>query len=149
MTKTKSRPRFRESVEGVVEARRKFLKGAAVMGGTAAAVGAAQTLGFPYIRDAEAAMTTTWKIQTSWPGGIGLDIFKNWCNSIVEKTGGELALTPFGAKDVVGDFQLFDAVQPHTRRVGIYREVYPSVLETIRIVVCHSDILSEVTVEQG
>ena len=35
MTKTKSRPRFRESVEGVVEARRKFLKGAAVMGGTA------------------------------------------------------------------------------------------------------------------
>jgi TRAP-type mannitol/chloroaromatic compound transport system substrate-binding protein len=111
MTKTKSRPRFRESVEGVVEARRKFLKGAAVMGGTAAAVGAAQTLGFPYIRDAEAAETTTWKIQTSWPGGIGLDIFKNWCNSIVEKTGGELALTPFGAKDVVGDFQLFDAVK--------------------------------------
>jgi len=111
MTKTKSKRRFRESVEGVVEARRKFLKGAAVMGGTAAAMGAAQTLGFPYIRDAEAAETTTWKIQTSWPGGIGLDIFKNWCNSIVEKTGGELALTPFGAKDVVGDFQLFDAVK--------------------------------------
>ena len=111
MTKTKSKRRFRESVEGVVEARRKFLKGAAVMGGTAAAVGAVQTLGFPYIRDAEAAETTTWKIQTSWPGGIGLDIFKNWCNSIVEKTGGELALTPFGAKDVVGDFQLFDAVK--------------------------------------
>ena len=111
MVKTKSKRRFRESVEGVVEARRKFLKGAAVMGGTAAAVGAVQTLGFPYIRDAEAAETTTWKIQTSWPGGIGLDIFKNWCNSIVEKTGGELALTPFGAKDVVGDFQLFDAVK--------------------------------------
>jgi len=111
MTKTKSKRHFRESVEGVVEARRKFLKGAAVMGGTAAAVGAVQTLGFPYIRDAEAAETTTWKIQTSWPGGIGLDIFKNWCNSIVEKTGGELALTPFGAKDVVGDFQLFDAVK--------------------------------------
>jgi TRAP-type mannitol/chloroaromatic compound transport system substrate-binding protein len=111
MTKTKSKRHSRESVEGVVEARRKFLKGAAVMGGTAAAVGAVQTLGFPYIRDAEAAETTTWKIQTSWPGGIGLDIFKNWCNSIVEKTGGELALTPFGAKDVVGDFQLFDAVK--------------------------------------
>ena len=111
MAKTKSNRRFRESVEGVVETRRKFLKGAAVMGGAAAAVGAAQTLGFPFIRDAEAAKTTTWRIQTSWPGGIGLDIFKNWCNSIVEKSGGELALKPFGAKDVVGDFQLFDAVK--------------------------------------
>ena len=43
----------------------------------------------------------------SWPGGIGLNLFKSWCNSIIEKTGGELALQPFGAKDVVGDFQLF------------------------------------------
>jgi len=55
--------------------------------------------------------TTTWKIQTSWPGGIGLQIFKDWSNSIVEKTGGELAFEPFGAKDVVGDFQLYDAVK--------------------------------------
>jgi len=108
MTETKPNRSFRESVEGVVEARRKFLKGVAVMGGTAAAVGA---LGAPYIRNAEAATTTTWKIQTSWPGGIGLEIFKKWCNSIIEKTGGELALKPFGAKDVVGDFQLFDAVK--------------------------------------
>jgi TRAP-type mannitol/chloroaromatic compound transport system substrate-binding protein len=29
----------------------------------------------------------------------------------VEKTGGELAFKPFGAKDVVGEFQLFDAVK--------------------------------------
>lgn len=55
--------------------------------------------------------TTTWKIQTSWPGGIGLQIFKDWCGSIAEKTDGQLALQPFGAKDVVGDFQLFDAVK--------------------------------------
>src|SRR3546814_5159734 len=55
--------------------------------------------------------TTTWKIKTSWPGGIGLQIFKDWCNGIVEKTGGELAFQPFGAQDVVGDFQLFDAVK--------------------------------------
>ena len=53
---------------------------------------------------------TTWKIQTSWPGGIGLEIFKDWCNSIVEETGGELAFAPYGAKDLVGEFQLFDAV---------------------------------------
>ncbi len=84
--------------------RRKFLK-------ATAAAGAAATLGFPHIRNAEAAATTTWKIQTSWPGGIGLEIFKDWCNGIVEKTGGELAFQPFGAKDVVGDFQLLDAVK--------------------------------------
>jgi len=84
--------------------RRKFLK-------SAAAVGGAAVLGAPYIRNAEAAKTTTWKIQTSWPGGIGLTIFKEWCNSIIEKTGGELAFKPFGAKDVVGEFQLFDAVK--------------------------------------
>ena len=84
--------------------RRKFLK-------ATAAAGAAATLGFPHIRNAAAAETTTWKIQTSWPGGIGLEIFKEWCNGIVEKTGGELAFQPFGAKDVVGDFQLLDAVK--------------------------------------
>ena len=84
--------------------RRQFLQGAAAAGGAA-------ILGAPYIRNAEAAKTTTWKIQTSWPGGIGLEIFKDWCNGIVEKTGGELAFKPFGAKDVVGEFQLFDAVK--------------------------------------
>nr|WP_089939141.1 TRAP transporter substrate-binding protein DctP [Candidatus Entotheonella palauensis] len=73
------------------------------------AVAAASNLSFN-IRTAKAE-TTTWRIQTSWPGGIGLQIFKDWCNSIVEKTGGELAFNPFGAKDVVGDFQLFDAVK--------------------------------------
>ena len=55
--------------------------------------------------------TTTWRVQTSWPGGVGLQIFKDWANSIVEKTGGELAFEPFGANDVVGDFQLYDAVK--------------------------------------
>lgn len=84
--------------------RRGFLK-------KTAAVGTGTILGAPFISNAQAASTTTWKIQTSWPGGIGLEIFKDWCNGIVEKTGGELAFKPFGAKDVVGDFQLFDAVK--------------------------------------
>ncbi len=88
--------------------RRKFMKQTAVT----AAVGAGSVvLGAPFISNARAAQTTTWRIQTSWPGGIGLDIFKDWCNGIIEKTGGELAFKPFGAKDVVGDFQLFDAVK--------------------------------------
>lgn len=84
--------------------RRDFLK-------TSAAAGAATVLAAPFIGNAKAQQTTTWKIQSSWPGGIGLEIFKDWCNGIVEKTGGELAFQPFGAKDVVGDFQLFDAVK--------------------------------------
>lgn len=83
--------------------RRKFL-------GTAAAGAAAGTLAAPHIASAQ-ANGTTWKIQTSWPGGAGLQIFKDWCATIVEKTGGELAFEPFGANDVVGDFQLFDAVK--------------------------------------
>ncbi len=92
--------------------RRRFLKRASVASaGAVAAVGTAQTLGFPYIRDAKAATTTTWKIQTSWPGGIGLELFKDWCNGIKEKSDGELAFKPFGAKDVVGEWQLFDAVK--------------------------------------
>ncbi len=99
--------KYRESVEGVIEGRRAFLKKAAIVGTGAAAASAG--LGFN-IATAQ-GKTTTWKIQTSWPGGIGLDIFKAWCNGIVEKTGGELAFKPFGAKDVVGDFQLFDAVK--------------------------------------
>ena len=101
-----SRKPYREAVEGVVDARRDFLKKAAV---TSAAVVAGTGLGFNI--NTAVAKGTTWKIQTSWPGGIGLDIFKSWCNGIAEKTGGELAFKPFGAKDVVGDFQLFDAVK--------------------------------------
>ena len=84
--------------------RRQFLK-------TSAAAGALTITSAPFIGNAVAAETTTWKIQTSWPGGIGLEVFKDWCNGIVEKTGGELAFKPFGAKDVVGEFQLFDAVK--------------------------------------
>ncbi|MFC6688126.1 type 2 periplasmic-binding domain-containing protein [Jhaorihella thermophila] len=74
------------------------------------AAGGAASLAAPAIATA-AGETITWKIQTSWPGGIGLQIFKDWCASIKEKTGGQLEFIPFGAKDVVGDFQLFDAVK--------------------------------------
>ena len=86
--------------------RRTFLTKSAAFAGTAAA----GTLAAPAIATA-AGETTTWRVQTSWPGGIGLDFFKAWCASIQEKTSGELAFTPFGANDVVGDFQLFDAVK--------------------------------------
>ena len=96
-----------EKIDKPDNRRRSFIKATAAAG----AVSAAGIVGAPFISNAEAAKTKTWKVQTSWPGGIGLDVFKQWCNSIVEKTGGELAFQPFGAKDVVGEFQLFDAVK--------------------------------------
>jgi len=95
-------------VQGVPEtepARRRLLKAGAAAAGTAAIVGA------PFIRNARAAETTVWKIQTSWPAGVGLTTFKNWCGTIKEKTGGELEFKPFAAKEVVGDFELLDGVR--------------------------------------
>jgi TRAP-type mannitol/chloroaromatic compound transport system substrate-binding protein len=86
--------------------RRKFLK-KSIAAGVGAAIAAPTLFN---IRTA-AAQGTTWRIQTSWPGGIGLEIFKTWCNGIQEKSGGELIFKGFTAKDVVGDFQLFDAVK--------------------------------------
>ena len=86
-------------------ARRRLLRAGAAAAGTAAVVGA------PFIRNAKAAETTTWKVQTSWPAGVGLATFKAWCNTIKEKTGGELEFKPFAAKEIVGDFELLDGVK--------------------------------------
>jgi len=85
--------------------RRRLLKVGATAAGTAAIAGA------PFIRNARAAETMVWKIQTSWPAGVGLQTFKNWCGTIKEKTGGELEFKPFAAKEVVGDFELLDGVR--------------------------------------
>jgi len=97
--------KFMEKKKGTKTTRRNFLKSAAAVG-----VGAAAAPMLFNIKTAKAA-TTTWRVQTSWPGGIGLEIFQDWCNGIIEKTGGELAFNPFAAKAVVGDFQMFDAVK--------------------------------------
>ena len=86
-------------------ARRRLLKTVGAAAGTAAIVGA------PFIRNAAAAETTTWKVQTSWPAGVGLQTFKTWAGTIKEKTGGELEIKPFAAKEVVGDFELIDGVR--------------------------------------
>lgn len=89
-------------------ARRKALK---TLGASAALGLGATTIGMPFISDPAKAATTTWKVQTSWPAGAGLNTFKAWCATIKERSGGELEFKPFAAKEVVGDFELFDGVK--------------------------------------
>lgn len=88
--------------------RRKVLR---TIAASAAIGGATSVVGAPFISNPAKAATTVWKIQTSWPAGVGLATFKEWCNSVKEKTGGELEFKPFAAKEVVGDFELLDGVK--------------------------------------
>lgn len=85
--------------------RRRFLGQTAVAGTAAAALSA------PWVRRAGAADTIVWKVQTSWPAGVGLETFQHWCGTIKERTGGELEFQAFKAKDLVGDFELLDGVK--------------------------------------
>ncbi|MBD3609792.1 MAG: TRAP transporter substrate-binding protein DctP [Gammaproteobacteria bacterium] len=86
--------------------RRSFMK-------TAAAGSAAAIIGAPYIGNAEAAKGTVWKVQSSWDAGTtGYTLFKEWCDSLKEKSGGELTVKPFSAKSVAADNNsMFDAVR--------------------------------------
>ena len=87
------------------ETRRSFLRAGAVAGGAFVTA--------PYIRNAKAAETITWRVQTVVPASASasFNAFKKWCHSIKEKTGGELEFKPFGPQEIVGPFQLFDAVK--------------------------------------
>jgi TRAP-type mannitol/chloroaromatic compound transport system substrate-binding protein len=80
-------------------------------GGIAALGAAASMVATPFVSRPAKAATTVWKVQTSWPAGVGLDTFKAWCATIKEKTGGELEFQPFAAKEIVGDFELLDGVK--------------------------------------
>ncbi|MDH5182820.1 MAG: TRAP transporter substrate-binding protein DctP [Gammaproteobacteria bacterium] len=86
--------------------RRNFIK-------TAAAASGAAIIGAPYIGNAEAAKGHTWKVQSSWDAGTtGYTLFKEWCDSLKEKSGGELTVKSFSAKSVAADNNsLFDAVR--------------------------------------
>jgi len=87
--------------------------------------GSAVLLSAPFIGNAEAAKTTTWKIQSSWDAGTtGFKLFEEWANGFEEKSGGELALQPFPAKAVAADNNaLFDAV-----RTGVLQAMNPFTL---------------------
>lgn len=67
----------------------------------------------PFIGNAHAAKSTTWKVQSTWDAGTtGYTLFEEWCNSFEEKTSGELVIKPFPAKSVAADNNaLFEAVK--------------------------------------
>ncbi len=87
--------------------RRDFLK----IGGAAGVAVAASPLAAPYVSNAQAAAGITLKVQTFWSsGGIGHQIFETWCNSIIERSSGELALAPFAANEISSVFDMGEAV---------------------------------------
>lgn len=112
MTGEKGRKPCRLSVEGVIEARRGFLKSLAAAGTAAAGVAAGGVaLTAPHVANAQ-AQGRTLRLQTSWPPGTsGFHIFEDWCNRMAEITEGELSFKAFPAAAVAGDFQLVDAVR--------------------------------------
>ena len=87
--------------------RRDFLK----IGGAAGVTVAASSLTAPYVSNAQAAAGITLKVQSLWSGGgIGYQIFKTWCNSIIERSSGELSLAPFAANEISSVFDMGEAV---------------------------------------
>ncbi len=79
----------RGQIKGLSSVRRRdFLK----IGCAAGVAVAASPLAAPYVSNAQAAAGTTLKVQTFWSaGGVGHQIFETWCNSIIERSSGELA----------------------------------------------------------
>ncbi len=97
--------------------RRRFLKTLAL---TSATLAGSAMLGAGTAQAAE-----TWKIQSVWDAGtVGYSLFEEWCNSMEEKSGGELIFKPFPAKSVAADNNaLFDAV-----RSGVLQGMNPFTL---------------------
>jgi len=87
--------------------RRDFLK----IGGAAGVTVVASPLAAPYVRNAQAATGITLKVQPMWSsGGVGHTIFETWCNSIVERSSGELALAAFAANEISEVCDMAEAV---------------------------------------
>lgn len=72
---------------------------------------AAASLAAPYVGNARAAAGINLKVQTLWAaGGVGHRLFKTWCESMVERSSGELRLTPFAGGEIADVFEMMDAV---------------------------------------
>jgi len=83
--------------------RRRFIKAAAVAGGTA-------TIGFPAVVRAQAPVK--WRVQTAWDAGTaGYTAFQKYCANVKVLSEGKLEFQPLPAGAVVGTFEMFDAVK--------------------------------------
>jgi TRAP-type mannitol/chloroaromatic compound transport system substrate-binding protein len=95
-----------EPVTGRLEhtaSRRRFIKAAAVAGGTAA-------IGFPAVVRAQAPVK--WRVQTAWDAGTaGYTAFQKYCANVKALSEGRLEFQPFPAGAVVGTFEMFEAVK--------------------------------------
>jgi TRAP-type mannitol/chloroaromatic compound transport system substrate-binding protein len=76
-----------------------------------AGMAAAGALAAPYVSNAQTAAGISLKVQTLWiAGNPGQQVFETWCDSMLERTSGELALVPFAAGEIVEVFEMSDAV---------------------------------------
>lgn len=66
------------------------------------------------------AATKTWRIQSGWSSGVGWDFFSEWCASIVEKSEGELSLTPVPFNGLPAEQRLYSGI-----KAGILEAVNP------------------------
>lgn len=100
--------------------RRQFLKGAAVVAGATALAACgkddAQTSG----GNSAQQQTFEWKMVTSWPKNFpGLGTGANNFADLLEKmSGGRIKVKVYGAKELVGPFEVFDAVSRGTAQLG-------------------------------
>ena len=95
--------------------RRAFLKSAAAAGTAALAA--------PAIATAQ-GQTTRWRVNTAMPGGAGLTVFNDWCASIIEKSGGELAFEPSDPSNGFGGFDLYEALRSGEREAVVPFTLY-------------------------
>ncbi|MBF0369624.1 MAG: TRAP transporter substrate-binding protein [Magnetococcales bacterium] len=93
--------------------RRGFLKGAVAATGAAAAAVSAPNI-------AIAGKKIRWKMVTTWPKNFpGLGMGANFlAKTIGEMSGGRLKVKVYGAKELVGAFEVFDAVSRGTAQMG-------------------------------
>jgi TRAP-type mannitol/chloroaromatic compound transport system substrate-binding protein len=83
--------------------RRRFIRAAAVAGGTA-------SIAFPAVVRAQAAVK--WRVQTAYDAGTaGYMAFQKYCAHVKVLSEGKLEFQPLPAGAVVGTFEMFDAVK--------------------------------------
>jgi len=87
------------------------------------ALGGAAALSAPALAT-EQGRTTTWRVNTAMPGGAGLTVFNDWCASIIEKSGGQIAFEPSDPSNGFGGFDLYNALKSGEREAIVPFTIY-------------------------